>query len=1158
MIELRHITMVNWHLFDAEDIEVGGHIGVLGENRSGKSTVLDMMQVVLTGASGSYMRLNAIAGESGKATGGSKRSVLGYCLGALGDDQTRRQDSLTYIALGFESTDADRKPVTIGLAIEARKSDPKETILGRFVVVGRILRTQDFLDERDGERFPAQWDDVRARIVEAVGPENFQNHRDRPLDFVREYMRVLVPGMPAAPQNAGALQKAVVNALTLNQNLAATEFVRRFILEENDIRIGELRDSIQTYRGINETIAKMRRKLDALKTLREVLQQFETALETKSRETWISARAGWLAARAANRDILQKLSVAHEREKAELKEIEFLDEEIDGIEKEVKRLNEQIAEHDAKSGRGGLLRTLQAAKKDEEAAERDFRRRVDEVKRLNNAVSLLHNLRQDDVAAPVLQGLRDGRFASTVANADSALASATPGALPDAAQSAEASLIEVLPEVAAAIKRARTDASAKLVEAQKNEERLRSELDRSALTGGPPLSDPADHLCRSLRQKNMAPRVLCELIEIERPEWTAAEGLLARDREAVFVDRKDIFAATTLFKEGRREFRGASLVSLNKLEVLRAPPEAGTFPTIFRTTDPDAMAFLIRRYGNVRLANTLQEFERPGRAIMTDGLYDDGLVRSHRAANERDYRIGRAARAQAVHRLAEERAEWEEVARKLDSIVGYLERANNAIQWLSDLNGPGKLTDISARFIQARDEWIGVDRQIAALDQVGDGGLKQKRTAQVALKKTRDDERNSHREALGKARSDIEHQKRMLGLGETSPGSDFNLRLARRIYRHQRPMFSWLDGRASYRARLDIQRASSAPELHRAIKKRADEKAAEADEARQRAELSARTKLKDYFNEFGTVVDVGAESELMAIVKPWAITLIELIEGNELRQYERQAREAAEKAKTLIRGDFINALTQRINKMDRDLRTLNENLRDHPFHNERYSFHKTAVADFQPILRVLEIAGTSSDALDMLFRGDFPEDYPHRETILALEALLEDPNRDVTQFEDYRNFYTFEIHMEDINTGRRTKWETRRGTGSGAEQQVPIYVAIGASLATVYGGGRADRDRPKGISLAIFDEAFSKMDGKNQRQMMSFYKDLGLQIVIAAPFEKRVAVLEHMETIVEVDRIEEQSQATVIRLKEQTRSALRDINPDLLTDEQVLARTAAE
>lgn len=95
------------------------------------------------------------------------------------------------------------------------------------------------------------------------------------------------------------------------------------------------------------------------------------------------------------------------------------------------------------------------------------------------------------------------------------------------------------------------------------------------------------------------------------------------------------------------------------------------------------------------------------------------------------------------------------------------------------------------------------------------------------------------------------------------------------------------------------------------------------------------------------------------------------------------------------------------------------------------------------------------------------------------------------------------------------------------------------------------------MSLAIFDEAFSKMDGKNQRQMMSFYKKLGLQIVIAAPNEKRVAVLEHIDTIVEVDRIGESARATVVQLKERARAELRALDPDLLSEDQ-LKKLAAE
>jgi len=252
-------------------------------------------------------------------------------------------------------------------------------------------------------------------------------------------------------------------------------------------------------------------------------------------------------------------------------------------------------------------------------------------------------------------------------------------------------------------------------------------------------------------------------------------------------------------------------------------------------------------------------------------------------------------------------------------------------------------------------------------------------------------------------------------------------------------------------------------------------------------------------------------------------------------------------------------LTSRISKMERELQAVNRGLHDHPFHNERYSFHHTRVVEFQPILKIIEIAKTTPEALDMLFRGDeMPANFPYKDTIAELEALLEDPEKDFSQFEDYRNFYTFEIHMQDVVSGRTTRWETRRGTGSGAEQQVPIYVAIGASLASVYGSSERRPGKASGMALAIFDEAFSKMDGKNQRQMMSFYKKLGLQIIIAAPNEKRVAVIEHIDTIVEVDRIGEGSRTNTVQIKEKVRAELRAMDPDLMGDAELQTRVAAE
>jgi uncharacterized protein YPO0396 len=400
--------------------------------------------------------------------------------------------------------------------------------------------------------------------------------------------------------------------------------------------------------------------------------------------------------------------------------------------------------------------------------------------------------------------------------------------------------------------------------------------------------------------------------------------------------------------------------------------------------------------------------------------------------------------------------------------------------------------------------------------------------------------------------------RRTIEAGEGVLGSRLRTKVAWSLFRRFVLLYDRISGRAAYRTRFGALSAKAVLDRHRAIAEESAKAASRADDDRVKIERRVRQALGDYFEKFGVASQVGTESEPLCEVRPWMESLILEMEENELRRYERQATEAADKAATLLRGEFINALTSRISKMERELTAMNHGLADHPFHNERYSFHHTRLVEFQPILKIVEISRTSPEALDMLFKGDeVPEDFPHRDTLREIEALLEDPDKDFSIFEDYRNFFTFEILMQDIVTGRTTRWENRRGTGSGAEQQVPIYVAIGASLASVYGSGRSGAGRPSGMSVAIFDEAFSKMDGKNQRQMMSFYKKLGLQIVIAAPNEKRVAVLEHIDTVVEVDRIGESARATVVELKERARRELRAMDPDLMSDEE-LNKMAAE
>jgi SbcC/RAD50-like, Walker B motif/P-loop containing region of AAA domain len=1147
MMELRHIAMVNWHLFDVEDIEINGHAGVFGENRSGKSTILDLAQVVLTGGNRNIQRLNAVAGDKGKNRGASKRSVADYCLGTLGEDQRRRDQARTYITLGFADTDGKRPPVTIGMAIEARKSDSNETVLGRFVAVGRIFTAQDFIDVRKEGRFPAEWDEVRSRIVGAVGEENFANHRDRAIDYVREYMRHLLPNVSlVGEQNAVSLQKAIVNAMTLDHDQTATQFVRDYILEKNNMRVGELRESIQTYRSINETIRKMRERLDALKAIRLIIGELVGVHDRKFREHWIAKRAKWLAVRAANRELKEKLRLARAQRDAAKDELAFLDDGIKGIEAEIERLSIAILELDNRTGRHSLQQVVKVAEQAAARAASAFGKRTAAIGRLQ-PLGAMQGLGFDE-AIPAIDELvriaQDSRIES----------------LAEGFSAAEAALSELAPALLQKVDEARQKLFREAAELRERRDRIRTRIEQHAAGHlDAHLSDATQELCRRLRQNGMAPRVLCDIVEVADPEWTAAaEGLLGRDREAVFVDRPQIAQATAIFKEGRREFRGASLVSLNKLDINRTPPMQGTFPSIFSTLDPDAMAFIMRRYAPVRLALTLEAFNAPGRAIMKDGLYDDGLIRTHRVSDPGSYKIGKAAQSKALRDLDEQAAQLDEAADEAGRLAKAADAAHGALKMLSEDAG-ATAAALASAYAQAAEELKEASAQINTLDGSSDGGLREKQKSQLALKSTRAAERDAQQRLFNKYEVEVQVATRKLGDGENTAGSDQNLKSAWSQFCETLPLYDRISGRAAYRERLKACAHKSEVERHHAVASKAVAGEAAAEAERIQIERRVREALSDYFDTFGVSSEVGTESEPLREIKPWMEQLIDEIETNELRRYESHAREASEKAVTLLRGEFINALTSRINKMERELQSMNRGLHDHPFHNERYSFHHTRVVEFQPILKIIEIAKTAPEALDMLFRGDeVPANFPHKDTLAALEALLEDPEKDFSQFEDYRNFYTFEIHMQDVVSGRTTRWETRRGTGSGAEQQVPIYVAIGASLASIYGSAEQRPGKPSGFGLAIFDEAFSKMDGKNQRQMMSFYKKLGLQIIIAAPNEKRVAVIEHINTVIEVDRIGESSRTNVVQIKEKARQELRSMDPDLMTDADLEAPAAAE
>src|SRR5258706_11690929 len=151
---LRNIAAVNFYLY-GQDFPIAdrGNAVFLGGNGSGKSVLLDAIQIVMTGMNKRYLDLNSRVSEGGRST----RTVREACLGLLDDGEGYQRDAcLTYIALGFEAADGSRR-CTAGICLEAKASVNEETVLGLFIVDDFILRFNDFAHVRENSFEEKAW-----------------------------------------------------------------------------------------------------------------------------------------------------------------------------------------------------------------------------------------------------------------------------------------------------------------------------------------------------------------------------------------------------------------------------------------------------------------------------------------------------------------------------------------------------------------------------------------------------------------------------------------------------------------------------------------------------------------------------------------------------------------------------------------------------------------------------------------------------------------------------------------------------------------------------------------------------------------------------------------------------------------------------------------
>src|SRR5215472_8448842 len=124
MRHLEAIRLVQWYHFQDEIFPIGNSCLLLGDNGSGKTTVLDAIQVALV-ADLSEVQLNRAANEK------SQRTLHGYVRWKIGSEDELRPGSVrfgrkgctSYVILQFSDDEDPTLGFACGIGFEANEND---------------------------------------------------------------------------------------------------------------------------------------------------------------------------------------------------------------------------------------------------------------------------------------------------------------------------------------------------------------------------------------------------------------------------------------------------------------------------------------------------------------------------------------------------------------------------------------------------------------------------------------------------------------------------------------------------------------------------------------------------------------------------------------------------------------------------------------------------------------------------------------------------------------------------------------------------------------------------------------------------------------------------------------------------------------------------
>lgn len=1101
---LTHICLNNWHYIGHKVLSFNSGINFFtGHSGSGKSTIIDAMQIVLYANTDGRGFFNKAAADD------SDRNLIEYLRGMVNIEENnhfaylRNENFSTTIVLELTET-ATGESQCIGVVFDVETASNEISRLffwHKGALPGHCYRT---------ENRTMTIDEVRTFLKQNFTREEsyYGSHNER---FRSQLYSIYLGGLDK--EKFPLLFK---RAIPFKMNIRLEDFVKEYICTEDDIHIEDMQESVMQYGRMKKKIDDTMHEMEELKALHDSFEQVEQADRQRLSDTFLADKLGILAVRGRIKRLFREMDQAKEEADRQEREKKELEERIALQEERGEELLKQIAS----TGYGDLKEKL---------------------KTLNELIE--QYTRSEARFQKIAEGLKDWENADCTGNQT----------LWDMEAFKKQEISEErLKELKTSIESMRSEADEERKEAESEIRRLRreegeaqaslKELKHGRKAYPKELQNAKTYIQKRFLEEFQKPvqvDILADLLDIKSERWrNAVEGYLGGNKLSLVVEPKYVASAMRFYNELDKR----SYFKVAVIDTEQAGKDDHRVLKNALSEEVTAKFSYVQSYVNFMLGRVVKCESMEELRQCRIGITDDCLLYHNyrlQYINPENYTRGAYIGALSVKRrienleeelsrIQEEKRPLEETRQACDRILSLEPLSLNISEYMGmfeDLKNLRKKQAEKKRQEQALQELE--TGQVSQWEKEREELKKEIEKARISLKALQETCWKLDRELQSKKNQSIDLQTQL-----AKQEKDLQDRNLSGVFHGQQ------EEEALKAAFLSIPEGftvhSYALEHPAQCEKLRDtfyERASANEERRESLFKDLEQKRIDYL-----LRHPGRQFSASERTNEVYDKLLEELSCDRLAEYREKAGEQARTAVEHFKDDFIfkirSAIREAYNRRDE----LNKIISSLDFGKDKYRFviEKNRGDDgkyYDMFMdEALEINPASLNQNMENQMNFFTMEHENRYGVLMNELIdifippdnatareQEEARRQMEKYADYRTYLSFD--MQQIIEAPDGSGETMYiplsrmiRKNSGGEGQNPFYVALLASFAQAYKINLPDRFRRNTtIRLVVLDEAFSKMDAEKVASCIRLIRGLGFQAIISATNDKIQNYLENVD-----------------------------------------------